>query len=76
MYNNFTGDFMATLIGTLPGYGTYRMVANLTGDGGTSISVRSATVSPVPLPAALPLLASALGFFGFMGWRRKRIAGA
>jgi hypothetical protein len=32
--------------------------------------------SPVPLPAALPLLLSALGFFGFFGWRRKRIAAA
>lgn len=29
-------------------------------------------VTPVPLPAALPLLMSTLGFFGFMGWRRKR----
>ncbi|MEM9473088.1 MAG: hypothetical protein AAGA00_14110, partial [Pseudomonadota bacterium] len=26
----------------------------------------------VPIPAALPLLMSALGFFGFMGWRRKK----
>ncbi len=30
----------------------------------------------VPLPAALPLLASALGVFGFFGWRRKRLAAA
>lgn len=28
----------------------------------------------VPIPAALPLLMSALGFFGFMGWRRKKAA--
>lgn len=28
--------------------------------------------SPVPLPAALPLLAGGLGLFGLMGWRRKR----
>lgn len=33
-------------------------------------------VPPVPLPAALPLLLSALGFFGFLGWRRKRTAAA
>lgn len=32
--------------------------------------------SAVPLPAALPLLMSALGFFGFLGWRRKRMAAA
>jgi len=29
-------------------------------------------IPPVPLPAALPLLMSALGFFGFLGWRRKK----
>jgi hypothetical protein len=28
--------------------------------------------SPVPLPAALPLLAAGLSAMGFMGWRRKR----
>ncbi len=32
------------------------------------------TPNPVPLPAALPLLMSALGVFGFFGWRRKRMA--
>jgi hypothetical protein len=31
---------------------------------------------PVPLPAALPLLLSAFGFFGIMGWRRKSMAAA
>jgi len=36
----------------------------------------SAIPAPVPIPAALPLLLSALGFFGFMGWRRKRTAAA
>ena len=30
--------------------------------------------SPVPIPAALPLLAAGLGAMGFMGWRRKRKA--
>jgi hypothetical protein len=30
------------------------------------------TVSATPIPAALPLLATALGGMGFIGWRRKR----
>jgi len=30
--------------------------------------------SPVPLPAALPLLLAALGALGFFGWRRRRAA--
>ncbi len=29
-------------------------------------------IQPVPVPAALPLLAGGLGLFGLMGWRRKR----
>jgi hypothetical protein len=29
-------------------------------------------VAATPIPAALPLLATALGGIGFMGWRRKR----
>lgn len=29
-------------------------------------------IATVPLPAAMPLFASALGLFGFAGWRRKR----
>lgn len=33
-------------------------------------------VSVVPLPAALPLLGSAVGLFGVFAWRRKRAAAA
>ena len=29
-------------------------------------------VTPVPLPAALPIFASALGVLGLIGWRRRR----
>lgn len=32
-------------------------------------------VNPVPIPAALPLLLTALGGLGFVGWRQKRKAG-
>ena len=31
-------------------------------------------LTPVPLPAALPLFGGALGLIGLLGWRRKRIA--
>lgn len=31
-------------------------------------------VTPVPLPAAFPLLGGALSLLGFFGWRRKRMA--
>ncbi len=34
------------------------------------------TLSPVPLPAALPLFGSALAMLGIVGWRRRRQAGA
>lgn len=33
-----------------------------------------ASVQPIPLPGALPLMAGGLGLLGFMGWRRKRAA--
>jgi len=33
-------------------------------------------VTPTPIPAALPLLASALGLFGYLGWRRKATGSA
>jgi len=46
--------------------------------GSYSIFFRELNTPPagVPIPAALPLLLSALGFFGLMGWRRKRMAAA
>ena len=43
---------------------------------GANLDNVSFNVTPVPIPAALPLLMSALGFFGFLGWRRKRLAAA
>ena len=40
------------------------------------ITISGDGITPVPIPAALPLLLSALGFFGFLGWRRKKVMGA
>ena len=34
------------------------------------------TVTPVPIPAALPLFAAAVGGLGFLGWRKRRSAPA
>ncbi|MEL7527007.1 MAG: VPLPA-CTERM sorting domain-containing protein [Pseudomonadota bacterium] len=31
-------------------------------------------VTPVPLPAALPLLGAGLAVLGFVGWRRRQAA--
>lgn len=36
----------------------------------------SVEIAPVPAPAALPLLASALAALGVVGWRRRRAVGA
>ena len=39
-------------------------------------TLSSPTTSPVPVPSALPLLASGLGALGYIGWRSKRKATA
>lgn len=50
-------------------YARYQSLVGATGgDSG------SGTGTLVPIPAALPLLASALGGLGLIGWRRKKIA--
>jgi len=35
-------------------------------------SFAQSTISPVPLPAALPLYGTGLAIMGFIGWHRKR----
>lgn len=53
--------------------------ACIPGPGEQLILAFSATYTPVtatPLPAALPLFATALGGLGLLGWRRKRKASA
>jgi hypothetical protein len=78
----FTGDgtvstawtvFNFSVIGT--GSDVVRFVAVGTDDslGG---SLDAVALTATPLPAALPLLATGLGAFGLLGWRRKRKAQA
>jgi hypothetical protein len=45
------------------------LVAN---DDPVRIGTWEVTISPVPLPGALPLFATGLGALGLLGWRRKR----
>jgi hypothetical protein len=50
------------------GVGTFDFIAEVT--------PTQVTPSPVPLPSALPLFATALGGLGLLGWRRKKKAQA
>lgn len=55
----------------------YIIASGITGGFNDDFRISSLTaVAPVPLPAALPLLAGALGFLGLLGWRRKSAASA
>lgn len=59
----------------LPSGQTYRTgVAQGFGASGTLQFdyVAKYTVEAVPVPAALPLLATGIGLMGFMGWRRRK----
>jgi len=40
-----------------------------------TFTISASDVSAVPLPAALPLFASAVAGMGLVGWRRRRVAG-
>jgi hypothetical protein len=66
---NFAGDtieFGIGLRGVTPGCNPCDATAQVNLDN------VSFTVSPTPLPAALPLFATGLGVLGLFGWRRKR----
>ncbi len=60
----FTGSLTFTYSGPAGAFGSG--VINLVATGA---GTQDATT---PLPAALPLFASGIGAFGFVGWRRKR----
>lgn len=81
-FNEITdGLFLSQLASfdpTVAGIYTIRLSALSFGDAfaTTSIDINVAGVTPVPLPAALPLFAGGLGLMGLLGWRRKRSAAA
>ena len=69
IYDALAGD---SLLGSLLGI-------RISGDPQTSFdrvvldaSSSSSSVIPTPIPAALPLFASAFGLMGFAGWKRKK----
>ncbi len=72
-FSSILGDsFTLSMVATstvFPGGGSWNWLP-----GGTV--TLSDGVSAVPVPAALPLLATALGGIGFLSWRRKRSAAA
>jgi len=62
--NLAAGTYYLRLFGVIAGNSNIN--SHLTALAGTFTAVAA-----TPIPAALPLFASALGLFGFMGWRRK-----
>ena len=65
-------DFTTSAI---PGGGTLDQL--VAAEATTTVGISSGevgTLSPVPLPGALPLFATGLGALGLLGWRRKRKA--
>jgi len=65
--NLATGTYYLRLFGVITGNSPAN--SKLTGLSGTFTSVAA-----TPIPAALPLFATALGMMGFFGWRRKSTA--
>lgn len=50
----------------------FTIVGLESGSGNRGVRIAELSVTPVPLPAALPLFAGGLGLLGLLGWRRKR----
>jgi hypothetical protein len=50
------------------------LIATIPGGSGDGFRVKEITVSEVPLPAALPLMAFGLAGLGFVGRRRRKLA--
>jgi hypothetical protein len=73
-------SFLNTLTAANLAAGTYflRVFGVIAGnsDINSHLVELSGNVAATPIPAALPLFATALGLFGFVGWRRKAAGSA
>jgi hypothetical protein len=68
-------SFTAALADLLPGVNTLTMTVTSSDDFLEAARLEGTlTVSQTPIPAALPLFASALAGIGFLGWRRRKNA--
>ncbi len=65
------GFALLNVTGALPGEFFFGFNDSFTGDADYDDIVVKATFSAVPVPAALPLMATALGLFGFGASRRR-----
>jgi len=73
---NLTGSVLTALLdGSFTIAATPSSGVSIWGSNRSILTVDYTPTSTVPVPAALPLLASGLGALGFLGWRRKRSAG-
>jgi hypothetical protein len=73
-------SFLNTLTAANLAAGTYflRIFGVIAGnsDNNSHLTALNGTVAATPIPAALPLFATTLGLFGYLGWRRKLTAPA
>ena len=68
--NLASGTYYLRLFGVTAGVSANSILTALSG------SFTATAVAATPIPAALPLLGTALGLFGFLGWRRKAATAA
>ena len=69
--NSWAFNWFAVIDPLIAGLYTIELTAS---DVNGLLASTSINVNVIPIPAAFPLLAGALGLLGLFGWRRKRVA--